>query len=603
MKTTNRIHREANTPTTQPDEKDQLILLLQEQLLLMQQDREVMEALLREQDRIVIRQHQHLCEKDQQLSHQQQTILQQAELLSQYDQLINKQKDQISVQLQQLDKQRKELCKLDMVRHELRIVKKWLYGIKSEKRHADSNPVTGSVTQGKLSLDIDEWGVCHLNSRKIIASHVRTSVSITPKKRGGRHDLPVGLEEEITTLEVKNLPEGAKLLRVEEQRQLACTPLRWYVKVTRRPVYIAPSSDGLYAKQLVAPLPGHPIPRCKVDISVLVMLLIDKFLYHLPVWRQQKRFVQYGITLSYSTLSYFTNRVCDILEPLWHLLLKEVVNSRHLHLDESCYKVLDDTKKKGKKSHLGWMWAMLSPVQRVACFTYQEGRGKKDIADILSGYRGYLLTDGYGVYSQYGKQTGIIHQQCLVHVRRYFTQALDYDANRAGYALDHFFKPLYAIEAECKALKLDYDQITEKRQTESVPVLLAMRRWLEYQAPGTIAGTPLHKAITYALSRFDSLIIYTTDGMLEIDNNLLEAQIRPIALGRHNHMFAGSHQAGKRAATIYSLLATCRLQGINPVKWLDDVLRRSPDHPKDRYLELLPQNWTEGTTMNRSEVC
>ncbi len=202
---------------------------------------------------------------------------------------------------------------------------------------------------------------------------MRSSVTITPKKRGGRHDLPEGLEEETITLEVKNLPEGAKLLRIEEQRQLACTPLRWYIKVTRRPVYIAPSKDGLYAKQLVAPLPKHPIARCKVDISILVMLLTDKFLYHMPVWRQQQRFIQYGITLSYSTLSYFTNRVCDILEPLWQLLLKELLNSRHLHLDESCYKVLDDTKKKGKKSHLGWMWAMLSPARRIALF-YLPGR-------------------------------------------------------------------------------------------------------------------------------------------------------------------------------------------------------------------------------------
>ena len=586
-----------------PDAKDQVIVLLREQILLLQQDRETTDNLLREQDQLIIRQHQHLCDKDLQLASYQQTILQQVEQLSQYDQLITNQHKQISTQQQHLDKQNKELSKLDMLRHELRIVKKWIYGIKSEKRHASKElPMPVDVIQGKLSLDVDDWGVCHINSRKLVAAHIRTSIIIAPKKRGGRHDLPEGLEEEITVLNVENLPVGARLLRIEEQRQLACSPLRWYIKVTRRPVYIAPCEDGLYAKQFVAPLPKHPIPRCKVDISVLVMLLIDKFLYHMPVWRQQRRFVQYGITLSYSTLSYFTNRVCDILEPLWHLLLKEILSSRHLHFDESCYKVLDDTRKKGRKSHLGWMWAMMSPVQRIAGFTYQEGRGKKDIAKILSGYRGYLLTDGYGVYTSYGKQPGVIHQQCLVHVRRYFMQALNYDSSRAGYALDNFFKPLYAIEAACKALNLDYDQITEKRQAESVPVLLAMRQWLEQQAPGTIPGTPMHKAITYALTRFDALMIYTTDGMLEADNNLLEAQIRPLALGRHNHMFAGSHLAGKRAAIIYSLLATCRLQGVNPIKWLDDVLRKITDHPKDKYLELLPQNWKSSNSTHKSAV-
>lgn len=168
---------------------------------------------------------------------------------------------------------------------------------------------------------------------------------------------------------------------------------------------------------------------------------------------------------------------------------------------------------------------------------------------------------------------------------------MDYDAKRAGYALDTFFKPLYAIEATCKAHGLDYDQITERRQEQSVPILLAFRQWLEQQVSQTITGTPLNKAITYALTHFDGLMIYTTDGMLEPDNNILEAQIRPIALGRHAHMFAGSHQGGKRAAIIYSLLATCRLQGINPINWLDDVLRRITDLPQERYYELLPQNW------------
>lgn len=485
---------------------------------------------------------------------------------------------------------------MDRITHELRMVKKWIHGIRSERRHTDAVVTQSGVIQGTLSLDVDEWGVCNLNSTQVIAAHVRSNVSVTPKKRGGRHDFPEGLEEEVITLDVKNLPAGARLLRVEETRQLACTPLRWYLKVIKRPVYIIPSEDGLYAKQLVEKLPSHPIPKCKVDVSVLAMLIIDKFLYHIPTWRLRQRFIQYGITLPYSTLSFNTNKITDIIEPLWHLLLKETMNSRHLHTDESCYKVLDDSKKKGKKSHIGYMWGMLTPVQRIACFSYQPGRGNKNIGDVLVGYRGYLMTDGYGVYTKYGKQPGVIHQQCLVHVRRYFVQAMDYDAKRAGYALDNFFKPLYTIEAVCKAQGLDYDQITEKRQQQSVPILLSFRKWLEQQVGQTIAGTPLHKAVNYALARFDGLMVYTTDGMLEPDNNILEAQIRPIALGRHNHMFAGSHLGGKRAAIIYSLLATCRLQGINPINWLDDILRRITDLPEDRYYELLPQNWKQQYT-------
>jgi len=171
--------------------------------------------------------------------------------------------------------------------------------------------------------------------------------------------------------------------------------MRWYVKVMRRLVYLAPSDDQLNHKQLIAPLPAHPIPKCKMDISVLVLLTIDKYLYHLPVWRQQQRLRQYGIDLPYSTLCSLVNRTCEVLQPLWNLLLKEIMVSGIMNMDETTYRVLDNTKKKGKKSHIGWMWATMNPVQGIVCFLYQRGRGKKDIHSVLQGYKGHLMTDAY----------------------------------------------------------------------------------------------------------------------------------------------------------------------------------------------------------------
>lgn len=576
----------------QMEAQQELVAIQQEQLLLLQEERESKDSLLWAQDHLICQQNQLLTQRELQLKDQQQTILQQVEQLSQYDMLIRKQDQQLVSQQQQLDQQRRQLIKQQQSSYELKALKKWIFGIRSEKRHIESAvDKPGDAVQGLLGLEVDAWGICHISSRKLIAAHVRSTATVTPKARGGRHDLPEGLEEEIVTLDVPSLPAGAKLLRVEERRQLACSPLRWYIKVTRRPVYIVASEDGLYAEQLTCPLPAHPIPRCKVDISVLVMLLTDKFLYHIPIWRQWNRFKQYGITLSYSTLAYFVNRTGALLRPLWELLYQEIVRSGIMHLDESSYKVLDDTKKKGKKSHLGWMWAMLSPVQRIACFHYQPGRSRKDIADVLSDYEGYLMTDGYGVYTKFGKQPGVIHQKCMSHIRRYFMKALDHDRYRASYVLDNFFRPLYAIEAHCKAADMDYDQITVVRQERALPILNELKVWLEEQLPMTISNTPINKAISYALANFDGLMIYVTDGMLQIDNNILEAQIRPIALGRHNFMFAGSHKGAEHAAIIYSLFATCRLQGINPIQWLNDVLQRLPQQPKDKYAELLPQYW------------
>jgi hypothetical protein len=328
-----------------------------------------------------------------------------------------------------------------------------------------------------------------------------------------------------------------------------------------------------------------------MDISVLVLLIIEKYLYHMPVWRQQKRLAYLGIHLSYSTLCFLVNRTAEVLEPLWHLLLKEIKNSGLLNVDETRYRVLDDCKKQGKKSHIGWMWASLNPVQRMVCFSYRKGRSKKDISEILQGYNGYLMSDAYSVYTQYGKQAGVTHQHCLAHARRYFVYALENDKAKASFALDRFFGPLYDIEQECKLLNLDFDAITIKRQAESLPVLEDMEKWLKAMLPQTTPRTPVYKAIHYALKNFRGLSAYASDGMLPIDNNELEGQIRSIVLGRHNYLFAGSHRAAELAAVIYSFIATCKLQNLDPAKWLDDVLRRIPIQPQEQLVELLPQFW------------
>jgi transposase len=524
---------------------------------------------------------------------QQTTILGQAEKLSQQQTIITEQKVVNALQQKELNKCKKEILRLDNLRYELMNLKKWIHGIRSEKRPQSEGPdKPASGDQLSLAMEVDSWCVCKTNNCRKIKEHLRVVKTIEPKKRGGRHDFPEGLEEEITIVDAPDKPANAKCIGHVDQRQLACDPMRWYIKINRRLVYLVPKDqDNLDYKQLVAPLPPHPIDKCKVDISVLVLLTIEKFLYHLPVWRQQQRLRQYGINLPYSTLCYFVNRTCEVLEPLWHLLLKEIVQSRLMNCDETRYRVLDNTKKKGKKSHIGWMWSCYSPIQGIVCFLYQKGRGKKDISAVLQGYKGHLMTDAYGAYTKYGKQPGVVHQHCLLHARRYFLYALANDAARANYALDNFFGPLYGIEQECKLLNLDFDAITDKRRSESLPILEAMRQWLEKELPKTTPRTPIYKAIVYTLNNFSALVKYTDDGMLPVDNNILEGQIRSIALGRVNHLFAGSHRGGELAAIIYSFMATCKLQKIDPAKWLDDVLRRITDHPKDKLIELLPQFW------------
>lgn len=524
---------------------------------------------------------------------QQATILGQAEKLSVQQSIIADQNTLITSQYNELNKRDKQLQRLENLRYELMTLKNWLYGIKSEKRpQADVSNKPELGDQLSLGMEVDSAGICKISNARKIKEHIRVVKTIEPKKRGGRHDFPEGLEEQIIILDAPDKPTNARCIGHVDQRQLACDPMRWYIKVNRRLVYMVPKDEeNLNYRQLTAPLPSHPIEKCKVDISVLVLLTIEKFLYHLPIWRQQQRLRQYGIELPYSTLCHLTNRTCEVLEPLWHLLLKEIIQSGIIALDETRFRVLDNTKKTGKKSHIGWMWACSNHIQGLVCFLYQQGRGKKDISAVLQGYQGHLMTDAYGAYKKYGKQPGVIHQHCLLHARRYFLYALDNDAKKASYALDNFFGPLYGIEQECKLLELDYDAITEKRQSESIPILESMKLWLQAELPKTTPRTPIYKAIAYTLNNYNALLRYTSDGMLLADNNILERQIRSIALGRHNSLFAGSHRGGELAAIMYSFMATCKLQKIDPAKWLDDVLRRIADYPKDKLIELLPQYW------------
>jgi hypothetical protein len=523
----------------------------------------------------------------------QKTLSGQSEKLEQQEQIMVSQDHLIKTQAQELQQNSMRLSKLAMVKHELRLLKKMVFGRKSEKHYASTDapqpPKAGE--QLTLTLDVETVATCSIVDVKKIPEHLRVIKKVTDKvPHPGRHEFPKDLREVITILDVEDKPEGAIFLRYEVQKQLACTPTEFYINTTLRAVYMAPAVSETF-KQLIAPLPSHPIKKCKADISVLTMMIIDKFLYHLPVYRLQQRFKQYGIDLKYSTLCNWLNRLADILEPLYELLMRELLISGYILMDETTYRVLDNEKAKGKKSHIGYLWACSNAIQRIAAFTYQRGRGKKDVHHLLAGYKGYLQTDGYGVYIKYGRQPGVTHLQCMAHSRRYFFEARSNDLKRSDYVLDNFFKPLYAIEQDCRIRDLSYDEIGQKRQLESIPVLDKFHEWLQLELHKVTPCSPIHKAIAYSLHRFKELRVYTTDGMLQIDNNFTERLIRPVKLGSKNYLFAGSHRAGQRAAIIYSLLGTCKLQGIDPYTWLGDVLHRISVQPKEKLAELLPQRW------------
>lgn len=249
-----------NDCTKQGADKDSLIVLLQQQLMQLASERQALTAVIVHQQGQLAGQATQINEQQIVLERQRQAITGQSEKLSQQQTIIQEQNSLIAIQQKELDKNKRDLLRLDNLRYEMATIKKWVYGIKSEKRHQPTDMGKGNAgDQLVLAMQVDSWGVCKINDRRRVPEHLRIIKSTIPKKPGGRHDFPAGLQEQITILDTVDKPAGARCVGHVDQRQLACDPMRWYIKVTRRLVYLAPvDKDKLNYKQLIAPLPPHP---------------------------------------------------------------------------------------------------------------------------------------------------------------------------------------------------------------------------------------------------------------------------------------------------------------------------------------------------------
>ena len=281
--------------------------------------------------------------------------------------------------------------------------------------------------------------------------------------------------------------------------------------------------------------------------------------------------------------------------PLYELLKKIVLQSDYLHADETPLKVLDKDKK--GTTHRGWLWVYQNSILRLVFVDYRQGRGREGPEEILKDFKGYLQTDGYPLYDFFKQKEDITVLHCMAHARRMFYDALENDTARADHALQQFGL-LYAIERKAKQLLLNAAGTMEMRQKEALPVLQSFEKWMKEEYIKVPPKSAIAKALQYSIGKWKELTTYTTNGMLHIDNNPVENSIRPVAIGRKNYLFAGSHEAAQRSAMLYSLLGSCKLHDINPFVWLKDVLQRLPAYPINKIEELLPQNWKPVANFN-----
>ena len=410
-----------------------------------------------------------------------------------------------------------------------------------------------------------------------------------------RQKIPAHLPRIETVIEPDLDVSQMKPLGVEVSEKLELEPARFYVRKTVRPKYIDEDSQIH-----IAPL-KDPFPKCMAGSSVVAHVAVQKYVDHLPLYRQSKIFKREQIDLPRSTLSGMIKRTARLLEPLYEVLNKQVMASDYVQADESSLPVL--TTDKPGSAMKGCMLAKVSPEEKLVSFDYIKTKEKPNILQSLQDFKGYLQVDGNVSYQPKGEEEEVELMHCLVHSRRKFEQALVYDEKRSGYVLEQI-KKLYLLERDGREANLTTQQIQEKRQKEAIPILQDLKEWLENNYDDEEPSNPFKRAVRYMLIRWNGLIKYTTKGHLRPDNNLIENQIRPLALGRKNYLFAGSHQGAEYAAIFYSLFATCRLHDLDPKAWLQDVLNRIGDHHVNKLVELLPTEQYQFTSQESTiETC
>lgn len=496
------------------------------------------------------------------------------------------QSNQISELEQERDKLQTELLSLQtkhqLTKEELDWLKRQIYGRKSERFIG--------MDAGQLTLELEEMVEAMRQEESEEINYTRKKAAKEEKQGHGRMPIPGHLRREEIIIEPENVPEGSKKIGEEVTETMEYKKAEIYVRKFVRPKYALPEEAGV----TIGNLPSLPIPKGNAGPSLLSHILVGKYVDHLPLYRQQQQFKRLGVELSDRTIGGWVTASCDLLIPLYEQLMANVQQSDYIQADETPIKVLDKDKK--GDTHKGYFWVYYSPMTKTVCFQYRKGRGRAGPKEFMKDFKGAIQADGWQVYDKFEKHKGISLLGCMAHARRKFEEATDNDKSRAEHVLTEMQK-LYHIERKARKEGLTLEPRKSLRDQESKPVMDDLKSWLMENAPEStskvLPQSKIGKAISYTLGMWHRLQRYLDDGRYEIDNNWVENSIRPVALGRKNYLFAGSHDAAQRSAMIYSLLATCKKNEIEPSEYLSDVLTRIQDHPINKIDDLLPGNWVE----------
>lgn len=469
--------------------------------------------------------------------------------------------------------------KIYELQYQLDKLQRMLFGRKGER--FVSAPYTGPNLFSELEGD-QTPPTSEVAQTTQVPAHERKMSKQKPRQL--MENLPTGIEVVCTDLEPGEKTENAVLLGTETKRTLGYRPGKFYVEQLNRNKYVDRTTGQIF----IAPKPKEAIEKCEAHPSLIADVVVSKFVDHMPEYRKQQQYKREGVVIPSSTMNDWTHKIAEYLKPLAEAIKQEILATQYIQVDESTIKVMQKDKTK-----VGYMWVINSPHLRMSYFDFYPSRASKVPKLMLDNYTGNLQSDGYSAYEVLEKiSPGMTFYNCWAHARRKFEEALSYNEEISSKVMVEIQK-LYQIEQKCRDQELKGDKRKEIRQTDSIPILENLKKYLDNQSPSQLEGTPIHKAIGYTLNRWSKLIAYVDNGDIEIDNNLVENAIRPLALGRKNYLFAGNNEAAKNIAIYYTIFSSCKSLNINPTKYLVWVLTELPNYTIGDIAKFTPSAYAQ----------
>ncbi|MBK5245432.1 MAG: IS66 family transposase [Eubacteriaceae bacterium] len=503
----------------------------------------------------------------QQITEKDRTIIAKDRTINQLDETINKLKQQVEM------------------------LQRRIWG-KSSERYINEDPLQRKLDFEGLELLPEEKELA-TSAKEEIEKYKTIRVIEKQKSHPVRKPLPESLPRE----ECHIYPEHINLenwteLEPEITEVLERESARWYVRRIIRHKYVLKDKSQDVEKQIItAVMPVLPIAKSYAGATLLADIIIDKYVNHLPFYRQIQMFKQQGISIAPATINGWFQNVADLMRPTFYRLKELILGSDYIQSDETTVPIINNEKHQTVK---GYLWMVRAVMPDLVFFHYDHGsRAQKVALQLFKDFQGVIQTDGYAVYDIYENKKGVLPIGCWAHARRKFEEALAEDKARASYALEQIGL-LYDVERQADQEQLSYEERADLRSRLSYPIMVVFEKWLLNEYPKVLRKGRIGKAIRYTYNIYHKLTRYHLDGRLKIDNNLGENAIRPIALGRKNWLFCGNDDAAENAAIMYSMFGCCKASEVNFRDWLvyflNNIHNYDNDYSKD-LAELLPHNF------------